>query len=117
MDAGLGYDYQRHLERFFPEHGMGMPDGHDNAFSLMEQIILAINGDSAHAVKTGDKGVPAGFMGADFLALGKGKQGNAYGRILRPGLADNLPIPVGDLLFQIEKISSLVMFFILTLIR
>ena len=35
-----------------------MSGGHDDALALAEQILLAVDGDAAHAVETGHEGVP-----------------------------------------------------------
>lgn len=64
----------------------------------MEQVILAINGDPADTVQAGNECISAGFMGTDFLSLGKRKLGNAYGIILSQCFTDNLPFLIGYLL-------------------
>ena len=79
---------------------MGVSGRHNDGFSFMQQIFRAVNGDFSNAVQTGDKGVAARFMGADFLALCEGEQSNTYRRVLRQRLADNLPLLIRNLFFQ-----------------
>ena len=50
-----------------------------------------------------DKGVAARLVGADFLALIKGKQGDAYIAVLRQGFADHLAGLHPDLIRKTEN--------------
>ena len=65
-----------------------------------KEIFFTVDGDFTLAVQAGDKGVAARLVGADFLALIKGKQGDAYIAVLRQGFADDLPILIGNLIAQ-----------------
>ena len=66
----------------------------------MQKVIHAVNGNLAHAVQAGNKGVAARFVGADLLPLVKGKEGDAHSAVLGQGLADHLPFLIGDLILQ-----------------
>ena len=77
-----------------------MAGGHHDGFALAQDMRLAVDGDAAHAVQTGDKRVAPGGMRADFLVLIKGEQGHADGVILRQRLADDLPLLIGNLLLE-----------------
>ena len=80
---------------FLPIDGMRMPGRHDDALPFAQQVFLPVDGNFAHAVQTGDHGVSAGCMGADFLTLPEGKEGDAQGIILRQRFADDLPLLIG----------------------
>ena len=69
----------------------------------MQQVINAVDGDFADAVQTGDKGVAAGCMGADFLALSKGKECDADRVILRQCFADYLTLLLGNLFCESQR--------------
>ena len=79
---------------------MRMTGGHDNRFTFMEQVVDAVDCNFADAVQTGDESVPTRFMGADFLALVEGKQGDADSRVLSQCFADDLSLLIGNLVFQ-----------------
>ena len=68
---------QHHLKLLLTIDRMGMLGWHHNGFALMEHIFLAVNGDFANAIQTGDEGIAGRLMGADFLALVKGEQSHA----------------------------------------
>ena len=82
--------YQQHLELLFPVNGMRVLGGHDDGLALVHFILHAVNGDAAHAVQAGDKGIAAGFMGADLLILIKGKKRHADSVVLHQRAAYDL---------------------------
>ena len=61
---------------------MRMALGHDDGLTLVKHILHAVDGDPAHAVKAGDKGVAAGFVRANLFILVKGEQRYAQGVVL-----------------------------------
>ena len=73
--------HQHHLKLLLTIDRMGMLGRHHNGFALVKHIFLAVNGDFSNAIQTGDKSITGGLMGADFLALVKGKHCSvpAYG--------------------------------------
>ena len=68
---------------------MRVPGGHDDALALAEQILLAVDGDAAHAVETGHEGVPAGLVRADLLTLIEGEKRHAQRGVLRELLSSD----------------------------
>ena len=80
--------------------GVGMARGHDDALTLVQDVLDAVDRDPTHAVEAGDHRVAAGFVGADLLALVKGEERHTQRVILRKCLAHNLTGLLRDLLFE-----------------
>ena len=66
----------------------------------MQKVLGAVQHNPAHTVQAGHKGVAARGMGADLLALVKGKQRDAHRIILGQRLADHLAFLVRDFILQ-----------------
>lgn len=94
---------QQHFELLLTVNGMRVTSGHDDGLALVQHIRSAVNGDTANAVQTGNERVAAGFMGADLLALVKGKQRDAQRVALRERSAHDLTGLIGDLLLDCEN--------------
>ena len=94
------YNGQQHLELLLAKDGVGMTGGHHDGLTFMQKILFPVNGDFSGPIQAGDKGIAAGLVGADLLALVKGKQGYAQMFILRQRLADYLAFLIGNLFFQ-----------------
>ena len=73
----LKYDNQQHLKLLLSIHGMRMLCRHDDRLPFMQFICLAVDGDAADAVQAGNEGITARLVGADFLVLVEGEEGNA----------------------------------------
>ena len=91
---------EQHLEWLLPIHRVRMSGGHDDALALAEQILLAVDGDAAHAIETGHEGVAAGLVRADLLTLIEGEKRHAQRGVLRERLAYDLPLLIGDLVLE-----------------
>ena len=94
------YDDEQHLELLLPIYRVRMTRGHDDGFACVQNVFHTIDGDPAHAVKADDHCIAAGLMGADLLALVKGKKCNTKCGVLRKSLAHYLPCLIFNLLLQ-----------------
>ena len=70
----------------------------------MEFVFLTVDGDDARAVERCDERISLGFVRADALALGEGKECDAETFILDERLADNLSVCIGDLILEREHL-------------
>ena len=93
-------NHQQHFKVFLSIYCVRMSCRHHNGLPLLEEIIDSVDGDFSHSVQTGDKGVPAGFMGADFLPFVKGEQRYAHSGVLSQRPADHLSRLIGNLILQ-----------------
>ena len=77
-----------------------MARGHDDALTLVQDVLDAVDRDPTHAVEAGDHRVAAGFVGADLLTLVKREERDAHVLVLRQRAADDLTGLIGDLIAQ-----------------
>jgi len=91
---------EQHLELLLTVHRVRMARGHDDALTLVQDVLDAVDRDPAHAVEAGDHRVAAGFVGADLLTLVKREERDAHVLVLRQRAADDLTGLIGDLIAQ-----------------
>ncbi len=100
----LKYDRQKHFEFFLAEHGMRVLGRHYDSIAPVQDIFRSVNRDFSGSVKADDHCVAARFMGADLLALVKGKKRYAQCGILRKSFADHLTRLIFNLLLKLEDL-------------